>query len=102
MQQNFEGPEGGNYEISFPQRDKGESGSGQRSAEALWRRGTVGELKTSSPAQRHSSSMGCKPSSAADYDHSVAHSKLSGAPRAHLLPVKRKSFQFSSISERRK
>lgn len=61
-----------------------------------------GELKTSSPAQRHSSSMGCKPSSAADYDHSVAHSKLSGAPRAHLLPVKRKSFQFSSISERRK
>lgn len=59
-----------------------------------------GELKTSSLAQRHSSSMGCKPSSAADYDHSVAHSKLSGAPRAHLLPVKRKSFQFSSISEK--
>lgn len=49
--------------------------------------------ETSSLAQRHSSSMGCKPSSAADYDRS-GHSKLSEAPRAHLLPVKRKSFQF--------
>lgn len=108
----------------FPQRDEGESGG---SAEVS--RGFVEEpasalglkhqkilrktiwcslfmcfvnWKTRSLAQCYSRSMGCKPSSASNYNCSVTQSKLSDAPTAHLLHVKRKSFPFSRMSERSK
>lgn len=109
----------------FPQRDEGESGG---SAEVS--RGFVEEpasalglkhqedseeditwcslftcfvnWKTRSLAQWYSRSMDCKPSSATNCDYSVTQSKLSDAPTAHPLHVKRKSLPFSRMSERSK
>ena len=109
----------------FPQRDEGESGASaevsrgfvEEPASALGlkhQEDSEGDLiwcasfmcfvnwKTRSLAQWYRGSMDCKPSSAANCNYSVTQSKLSGAPTAHPLHVKRRSFPFSRMSERSK
>lgn len=114
----------GNSEISFPQRAGGESGSRAEVSRGFVEEAALAlglahredseediiwcslvtcwwtEDQISSPAAQRE--RGLHTRSAADSDYSVAHSKLSGARRAHLLHVKRKSLQFSSTSERSK